>query len=259
MILDGKLLSETLAGELKQKASGRRIALRVILVGNNPASIKYVDAKQKRAREIGVDCEVVRFDADVTAPELIAAIDGFNNDADVNGIMVQLPLPGHIDADKILGAIDATKDVDGLNPYGSNFMPATVLGIEKLLEHYLFGAGFDLDGKVAVVVGAGKTVGKPAADMLLAHGATVIICHDKTKDLAVFTRQADILVAAAGAAGLITPDHIKDGVIIIDTGAIEGDVSKDCYARAAAYTPVPGGVGPMTVISLMENTIRSAK
>ena len=257
MILDGKVLSEQLAAELKTRAAGKNVHLAVILVGNDPDSVKYVNAKRKRALEIGISCDISALPEDISEDELVKIIDGFNADAAVNGIMTQLPLPGHIDQDKITRRIDPAKDVDGLNPR-SDFMPATVRGIEKLLEHYLFGPGFDLDGKVAVVVGRSDVVGKPAANMLLSHEATIIVCHEKTKDLAFFTRLADILVVAVGKPGLITADCVKDGAVIIDVGT-DGDVAKECYAKASAYTPVPGGVGPMTVVSLIENTIRNAE
>ncbi|MDR1826548.1 MAG: bifunctional 5,10-methylenetetrahydrofolate dehydrogenase/5,10-methenyltetrahydrofolate cyclohydrolase [Rickettsiales bacterium] len=256
MILDGKSLAEQLAGELKARAVGRDIRLAVVLVGDDFASVKYVNAKQKRALEVGIKCDIIALSNDISEDELLKAIHGLNADAKVHGVMIQLPLPKHINQARVCRAIDAKKDVDGLNPAGE-FMPATVRGIEKLLEHYLFGAGFDLDGKVAAVVGRSEIVGKPAAKMLLDHNATVIMCHSKTKDLASFTRRADILVAATGKDGMITPDFVKDGAIIIDAGTI-GDVRKDCFAAASAYTPVPGGVGPMTVVCLIENTIKAA-
>ncbi|MDR2268931.1 MAG: bifunctional 5,10-methylenetetrahydrofolate dehydrogenase/5,10-methenyltetrahydrofolate cyclohydrolase, partial [Rickettsiales bacterium] len=253
MILDGKSLSDKIADELKCRAANLDIKLAVILVGDNPASIKYVNAKRKRAIEIGIKCEISSLPTDVSETELLKLINEFNNDDSISGLMIQLPLPEHINQANVTRAINPDKDVDGLNP-ASGFMPATVLGIERLLENYKI----DLAGRVAVVVGRSEIVGKPAARMLLNHDATVIICHSRTRDLAAFTRQADILVSAVGIPNLITPEHIKNDVVIIDAGTI-GDVQKSCYEKAAAYTPVPGGVGPMTIISLMENTIQSAE
>jgi len=250
MILDGKILSDAMAEELKSLAAGKGINLAAILVGNNPDSVKYVHAKQKRAHEIGIKCDVIALSENISGDELLKTVDGLNNDAGINGIMVQLPLPKHIDA-RIVHEISIAKDVDGMNP-DSGFMPATVRGIEKLLLHY----GIELAGKNAVVVGEGA-VGKPAAEMLRLHGAVVTTCNDGTEDLVSFTRRADILISATGVKDLITPEYIKDGVVIIDVGT-GGDVSKNCYPKASAYTPVPGGVGPMTVVSLIENTIRTA-
>jgi methylenetetrahydrofolate dehydrogenase (NADP+)/methenyltetrahydrofolate cyclohydrolase len=257
MILDGKSLAAELADELKMQAAGKKIKLAVILVGDNPDSAKYVNAKQRRAMQVGVACDIVRLPETITESELLNKIDELNADGGVDGLMIQLPLPRHLNQDNATLAISPKKDVDGLNRAG-NFMPATVRGIEKLLEHYLFGEDFDLSGRVAVVVGRSVIVGRPAAQMLLNHNATVIICHSKTKDLESFTKQADILVAAVGKKDFITPAHIKSGAIIIDAGT-NGDVAHECYAEASAYTPVPGGVGPMTVISLIENTIRASE
>ena len=253
MILDGRVLAEIVAAELKSRVAGKTVALSVVLVGNNPASIKYVTSKQKRAREIGIVCDIIALPESVSEAELLKVIGELNANEKVNGVMVQFPLPKHLNQVRVANAIDPKKDVDGLNKHG-DFMPATVRGIEKLLEHYLFGQNFNLDGKVAVVVGRSDVVGKPAADMLLAHEGTVIVCHEKTRDLASFTRQAEILVVATGKIGLIKPDFVKDGAVIIDVGT-EGDVEKECFEKASAFTPVPGGVGPMTVVSLMENTV----
>jgi len=255
MILDGKALSDLMAEQLRGWAAGRSIRLAILLVGNDPGSVKYVAMKQKRAADIGILCDVHHLSETAAESEILKLIDGLNHDDAVDGIMVQLPLPGHADADTITRRVAPAKDVDGLNPAG-HFIPATVRGIEKLMEHYLFDDrhDFDLSGKTAVVVGASEIVGRPAAKMLLDHHATIIVCHSHTQNLAEFTRMADILVSATGVVGLITPAHIKPGVVIVDAGDI-GDVEHACYELAAAYTPVPGGVGPMTVISLLENTI----
>lgn len=245
-------MAAKIADELKAESAGRNISLAVVLIGDNPDSIKYVNAKQKRAAEIGIRCDIVKLPADSPESDVMDLIYRLNEDAAVNGMMVQLPMPKHIDQTRVTHAINPAKDVDGLNP-ASGFMPATVRGIEKILEHYRI----ELDGKVAVVVGRSEIVGKPAAKMLMNHNATVTVCHSHTRDLAMFTRMADILIAASGVPGLIKPDHIKDGVVIIDAGTT-GDVDKSCYEKAAAYTPVPGGVGPMTIISLIENTVRAS-
>jgi methylenetetrahydrofolate dehydrogenase (NADP+)/methenyltetrahydrofolate cyclohydrolase len=255
--MDGKVLAEKIAAELAPLAAGGNIRLGVVFVGANPASVKYVNAKRKRAAQIGVECDVLRFPETVRESDLLDKIGELNNDPAVDGIMIQLPLPKHINQATIARAIDPGKDVDGLGGLG-RFMPATVRGIEKLLSHYVFGEDFDLDGRVAVVVGRSEIVGKPAARMLLNHNATVIVCHSGTKDLPSFTRQADILVSAVGKKGFISPDHVKDGAVIIDAGT-DGDAAPECHAKASAHTPVPGGVGPMTIISLIENTIRAAK
>ena len=255
MILDGRILSNLIADELRTQATGQNIGLAIVLVGEDPSSIKYVNAKQKRALDIGIDCKVLQLPAELSEAEVMQFINMLNNNNNTHGMMVQLPLPGHICAQTIMRAINPLKDVDGLNP-ASNFIPATVRGIEKLLEHYLYGPHFDLQGDSAVVIGRSEIVGKPAAKMLLDHNATVTICHSKTPDLMKFTAGADILISATGITGLITPEYIKQGAVIIDAGTI-GDVAPECYLKASAYTPVPGGVGPMTIISLLENTIRA--
>jgi len=253
MILDGKSLSDIIANDLRTRTAGKNIKLAIILVGNNPASIKYVDAKQRRAGDVGIHCDVIRLPAETSESEILKIIEKLNGDNTVNGIMAQLPLPGHICARTITRAIAPGKDVDGLNP-ASDFSPATVRGIEKLLEHYLYGVDFDLSGLCAVVVGQSELVGRPAAKMLLDHNATVVICHSRTKDLANFTAMADILISATGAVNLIKPNYVKQGAVIIDVGT-NGDIDPACYEKASAYTPVPGGVGPMTIISLLENTV----
>ncbi|MCL2338576.1 MAG: bifunctional 5,10-methylenetetrahydrofolate dehydrogenase/5,10-methenyltetrahydrofolate cyclohydrolase [Proteobacteria bacterium] len=315
-VMDGKSLSDLIATDLRAAADGKHITLAILLVGDDPASVKYVNAKQKRAAEIGIDCNVIHLDsaqpitptpsvADATATpsrwegefrlgqvcakipfpsgrgadavggvgvtesEILEIIKKLNEDKTVNGIMVQLPLPRHIThptessiplgtrgAHTVMHAIAPGKDVDGLNP-ASRFFPATVRGIEKLLEHYVYGPNFDLSGLTAVVVGQSDIVGRPAAKMALDHNATVIICHSRTKNLTQFTRMADLLISATGAVDLIKPGDIKEGVVLIDAGTI-GDIDRGCYEKASAYTPVPGGVGPMTIISLLENVIRAA-
>lgn len=258
VILDGKSLADQMVGELMALNAEKKANLSVILVGNKADSVKYVKMKQRRACEVGVECDIVTLLENIPEDELLEKIDALNADLAVDGIMVQLPLPEHINIMRIVERINPEKDVDGLNPK-SGIMPATVRGIEKLLEHYLFGHDFDLNGKVAVVVGQGPTVGKPAAKMLASHGAAMVTCDINTPDLKAETQKADILVVAAGVPNLIGADMVKDGVVIIDSGAINPGVDPACYSKAAAYTPVPGGVGPMTVISLLENVIRMSK
>ncbi|MDR1696748.1 MAG: bifunctional 5,10-methylenetetrahydrofolate dehydrogenase/5,10-methenyltetrahydrofolate cyclohydrolase, partial [Rickettsiales bacterium] len=218
-------------------------------------SIKYVNAKIKRASAIGIRAEIFRLPLDAPESAVLDMVAKLNSDASWNGIIVQLPLPGSMDARKIVRSVSPCKDVDGLNP-ASDFIPATTRGIEKLLEHYLYGENFDLAGKSAVVIGRSDLVGLPTAKILLRHNATVTVCHSKTPDLAKYTRGADILVSAAGRNNLIKPDMIKPGVVLIDVGT-NGDIDPACHKIAAAYTPVPGGVGPMTIISLLENLVKS--
>jgi len=255
MILDGKSLSDVVADDLRIRAAGRGIRLAIILVGNDPSSVKYVHMKQKRALDIGILCDVIHLPESATESEVLEMIEGLNRDKTVDGIMVQLPLPPQMSAHTVTRRVAPGKDVDGLNPAG-HFIPATVRGIEKLMEHYLYGENFDLSGLCAVVVGASEIVGRPAAKMLLDHHATVAVCHSGTRNLAEFTKMADILVTATGVVGLITPEYIKPGAVLIDAGT-DGDMDKACYAIASAYTPVPGGVGPMTVVSLLENTVNA--
>ncbi|MDR1027332.1 MAG: bifunctional 5,10-methylenetetrahydrofolate dehydrogenase/5,10-methenyltetrahydrofolate cyclohydrolase [Rickettsiales bacterium] len=250
MILDGKTLADKIAAGLNGRGprSGSGASLAVILVGDNPASEKYVKMKGARAREVGIDFQLSRFDATAAESEIIEAIRGAAA-AGSDGIMVQLPLPAAFDTRRILAAIPPEKDVDGLTGRGP-FMPATVAGIARLIEHYKI----KTDGAVAVVVGRSAIVGRPAAAMLTDKNATVILCHSHTRDLAHWTRQADIIVAATGTDNLITADMVKDGAVLIDAAR---DIESAAFARASAYTPHIGGVGPMTIISLIENTLEA--
>jgi methylenetetrahydrofolate dehydrogenase (NADP+) / methenyltetrahydrofolate cyclohydrolase len=275
-IIDGKALSKRLregfrlrVGKLVEQ--GVTPGLAVILVGDNPASRVYVGNKVKACAECGVTSFHHAFPADASEADVLASISRLNTDATVHGILVQLPLPPHIDVRHILEAISVNKDVDGFHLYNVGglvvgntiFPPCTPYGVQLLLET----TGTDVTGKNVVIVGASNIVGKPMALMLLQKEATVTICHAKTRDLAQHTILADILIVAAGKPGLIVPQMVKEGAIVIDVGInrlpdgrIVGDVDfEGVRGKASWITPVPGGVGPMTVTMLIENTLRSAE
>ncbi len=275
MIIDGKGIAKTIEGELKEqvaelKNKGVEPGLTVVLVGEDPASHTYVRSKEKACKRIGIKSRKILYDADISEAALLAKIEELNGDDSVHGILVQLPLPEHINSEAVIHAIDASKDVDGFHPVNlgkmflnePSFWSCTPHGVIELLDR----SGIEIEGKHAVVVGASNIVGKPMATMLLNREATITVCHIKTKDLAFHTRQADILVVAVGKSNLITADMVKDGVVVIDVGTnrlangkLVGDVDYENVAKkAAAITPVPGGVGPMTIIMLMKNTIESA-
>ncbi len=275
-IIDGKALAKTLRGKFRTRvndlvAKGMRPGLAVILVGENPASKVYVGNKVKACEECGVASFRHTLEVDAPETELLALIQRLNADPNVHGILVQLPLPPHIDVRRVLEAIAVDKDVDGFHLYNvgglvvgnSIFPPCTPYGVELLLET----TGVDVAGKNVVIVGASNIVGKPMALMLLQKEATVTVCHVKTRDLAQHTILADILIVAAGKPGLIVPQMVRRGAIVIDVGinrladnSIVGDVDFDGVREKASWiTPVPGGVGPMTVTMLIENTLRSAE
>lgn len=275
-IIDGKALSKQLRVGFRErvqhlKARGVAPGLAVILVGDNPASRVYVGNKVKACEECGVRSLHIALAADVSEAEVLATIQRLNDDPGIHGILVQLPLPAHIAMARVLEAISVHKDVDGFHLYNvgalvtgtSIFPPCTPYGVQLLLDT----TGIDVAGKNAVVVGASNIVGKPMGLMLLQREATVTICHAKTRDLAQHTILADILIVAAGKPGLIVPQMVKEGAIVIDVGInrlpdgrIVGDVCFDEVKEKAAWiTPVPGGVGPMTVTMLIENTLRSAE
>lgn len=276
-IIDGRALATEMRAELHQRAITLRNChdvvpgLAVILVGDDPASAIYVSNKLRACDKIGIRSSTIRRGAEVTTEELLGLIGGLNNDPAIHGILVQLPLPQHIDMAAVLDAIDVEKDVDGFHLYNVGglvtgttvFSPCTPYGVLKLLEH----AGIPIEGQNVVVVGASNIVGKPTALMLMARDATVSICHAKTRDLAQFTILADILVVAAGVPGLIVPQMVKHGAVVIDVGinrladgSIIGDVDFEGVARKASHiTPVPGGVGPMTVTMLLCNTVNAAE
>jgi methylenetetrahydrofolate dehydrogenase (NADP+)/methenyltetrahydrofolate cyclohydrolase len=275
-IIDGKALAKTLRGKFRVRvdeliAKGVQPGLAVVLVGENPASKVYVGNKVKACEECGVESFRHTLPADAPEAELLALIQRLNADPSVHGILVQLPLPPHIDVRRVLEAIAVDKDVDGFHLYNvgglvvgnSIFPPCTPYGVELLLET----TGVDVAGKNVVIVGASNIVGKPMALMLLQKEATVTVCHVRTRDLAQHTILADILIVAAGKPGLIVPQMVRKGAIVIDVGinrladnSIVGDVDFDGVKEKASWiTPVPGGVGPMTVTMLIENTLRSAE
>lgn len=273
MLLDGKQLSASLkeamhlqVNELEQQY-GRRPSLAVIIVGDNPASRSYVRGKIKAAQTVGITSRLVELPDTVSETELLLQIQQLNNEREVDGILVQLPLPKHINEAKVIDAIVRDKDVDGFHPANVAdlwlgrpcILPCTPKGIMALLRY----AGIETKGKTAVVIGRSNIVGKPVAKMLLDTDATVVMAHSKTHDLPSVTRQADILVAAIGRPRFVTVDMIKPGAVIIDVGinrlpdgTLCGDVDYEAVAPVvSAITPVPGGVGPMTIAMLMENTI----
>lgn len=273
VLLDGKALSEKLIDSVKDETKKLAPKLAVILVGENPASLTYVKNKRKACERAGVDYEEKVFPPSITQEELIQEIETLNQDASVNGFIVQLPLPHHIYLPDIFRAIDPKKDVDGFHAYnlGKMFLssefedlpPATPAGIIKLLDHY----DIPIQGKEVVVVGHSNIVGKPISVMMLNRNATVTTCHIYTQDLASHTRRADILIVAVGKAHLITGDMVKEGAVVIDVGTnrtedgkLCGDVDFEAVSKKASYiTPVPGGVGPMTVATLILNTVTAAK
>jgi methylenetetrahydrofolate dehydrogenase (NADP+)/methenyltetrahydrofolate cyclohydrolase len=276
-IIDGKAVARKLRAEYAVRVGrlksvhGLEPGIAVILVGDNPASLVYVRNKVTACREIGIRSELYHMPASTPEEELLARIDALNADPKVHGILVQLPLPPQITVSHVLERIAAGKDVDGFHLYNVGglitgntiFPPCTPYGVTKLLEH----EQVPIEGQNVVVVGASNIVGKPMALMLMQKDATVCICHKKTRDLAQFTRVADILVVAAGVPGLIRPEMVKDGVVVIDVGInrlpdgrIVGDVDfEGVRQKASLITPVPGGVGPMTITMLLHNTLISAE
>jgi methylenetetrahydrofolate dehydrogenase (NADP+)/methenyltetrahydrofolate cyclohydrolase len=276
-IIDGKALAkgirEGLAGEVLRLKEKHKLVpkLCVLLAGEDPASQLYVRNKERGCAEVGMLSEVLRFSASTSQKELVAKVRELNNDKSVHGILVQLPLPAGIDAIAVLNEISPDKDVDGLHPLNLGkllkgekppFLPCTPQGIVELV----LSTGLSIQGKEAVIVGRSNIVGKPVALLLLQHHATVTICHSKTADLGAVARRADILVAAVGSPGIIHGDMVKEGAVVIDVGTnrvgdkFVGDVDFDSVKdRAAFITPVPGGVGPMTIAMLLKNTVEAAK
>ncbi len=271
--LDGKALATKIKEQVRKEAIQlpRRPGLAVVLVGNDSASRVYVTSKRKDCEECGFYSEEYALLETTTQEELLELVETLNGREDIDGILVQLPLPKHLDEETVIQAIDPAKDVDGFHPLNAGnlligrpgFLPCTPAGVMDLLDEY----GIDPAGKRAVVVGRSNIVGKPMALLLLRRSATVTVCHSRTLDLAEHCRQADILVAAVGQPGLITADMVKDGAVVVDVamnrnedGKLCGDVDYSAVSEKAAYlTPVPGGVGPMTRAALMENTLWAAK
>ncbi|MBM7555238.1 bifunctional methylenetetrahydrofolate dehydrogenase/methenyltetrahydrofolate cyclohydrolase FolD [Halanaerobacter jeridensis] len=275
-ILDGKKVAEkvedNLESEIKSlKEKGIEPGLTVVLVGNDPASQVYVSYKEKACKRVGINSNIVDLPQDVSQEDLLAEIEDLNKDEQVDGILVQLPLPEHIDEEKVIESIVPEKDVDGFHPANvgrlvtqgdMDLAPCTPKGIIEVLNEY----NIDIEGKEAVIVGRSNIVGKPIANMLLHNNATVTICHSRTKDLKAHTSQADILIAAVGREEFITADMVKEGAIVIDVGinrtddGLVGDVEFEAVKeKVAAITPVPGGIGPMTIATLLENTITACE
>ncbi len=286
-LIDGARIAAEVRGEVAatvremRDRHGVAPGLAVALVGDDAASGVYVRSKQRAAAEAGMASEVVRLAGDVAQDEVVAAVRRLNEDARYHGVLVQLPLPKHIDEDAVIESINPDKDVDGLHPFNMGllvagrprFVPATPAGIQQLLLR----TGNDPAGKHVVVCGRSNIVGKPIANLLMQRrpggNATVSVCHTRTRDLAAMTRQADILIAAVGSAGMIGADMVREGAVVIDVGVnrvdaperrrgyrLVGDVDFDAVRRkAAAITPVPGGVGPMTIAMLLRNTLNAAR
>jgi methylenetetrahydrofolate dehydrogenase (NADP+) / methenyltetrahydrofolate cyclohydrolase len=268
--MDGKALAERIRMEVAEEAKGfDSLGLATVLVGEDPASEIYIRRKHEAAREAGIEALDHHLGAETTEAELLALIAELNADDSIDGILVQLPLPAQIDERRALRAVDPIKDVDGFHPASvgqlylddPTFVPATPLGIMALLEEY----GVPLEGARSVVIGRSTIVGKPAALLLLRANATVTICHSRTRNLAAHVGEADVLVAAVGRPGVVTAEMVKAGSVVIDVGVnrtedgLRGDVEPAAAGRARLITPVPGGVGPMTIAMLLRNTIKAAQ
>ena len=275
-IIDGKALAKKIRAELKLevdelKKKGINPKLAVIMVGEDKASKVYVKNKSKACEEIGVEFEEFLLGEDTKMDELLGLIDELNNRADVHGILLQSPIPKHLDINKAFNAIDYRKDVDGFNPINVGklvigqdcFISCTPFGVIKMLEEY----GIEIEGKNAVVIGRSNIVGKPLSQCLLAKNATVTVCHSRTKNIHEITTNADILVAALGKPQYVKSHMVKEGAVVIDVGInrtddgkLVGDVDFEEVSKKASYiTPVPGGVGPMTIAMLMNNVVKAAK
>lgn len=282
-ILNGNEVSKKLREDIKNevatlKAAGKKTPhLAAILVGNDGASMTYVGAKEKDCMEVGFDSTVLRFDASMTEAELIAEVEKINNNPAIDGLIVQLPLPKHINEKKVTETIDYRKDVDGFHPMNVGlmfkglpcFLPATPYGIVKLIEHY----GIETNGKHCVVIGRSDIVGKPMSALMLQKNCTVTVCHSRTVNIEEHIKRADIVIAAVGIPEYVKAHMIKDGAVVIDVGItrvedastksgyrLKGDVAyEECAAKASYITPVPGGVGPMTRVGLLLNTLNAVK
>ena len=275
-IINGKEIGQEIRNAVAErvirlKEQGLTPGLAVVLVGDNQASATYVRNKQKSCEAIGMFSELIKLPEETTQEELLTQIQQLNQREDIHGILVQLPLPKHIDEDKVIATIAVEKDVDGFSPVSvgkmmlgqETFLPCTPFGVMKLLEY----SGIEIAGKHAVIVGRSHIVGKPMGQLLLQKDATVTYTHSKTPDLPSFTKQADILIAAVGRANFITKEHVKEGAVVVDVGINRDDNNKLCgdvnFADvdgiASQITPVPGGVGPMTITMLLFNTVQAAE
>lgn len=277
ILIDGKETARAVRGEIRDavaaftKESGVIPGLAVVIVGDDPASRVYVRNKHRACEEVGIRSDVHALPADTSEAELLTLVAGLNADPTVNGILVQLPLPKHLDEEKVILAIDPAKDVDAFHPVNVGrimignftFAPCTPAGVMELLRHY----NIPVAGKHCVIIGRSNIVGKPQAMLMLKENATVTVCHSRTVGLADITRTADILVAAVGRPGFVTADMVRDGAVVIDVGInrtaegkLCGDVDFAAVSEKASYiTPVPGGVGPMTITMLLKNTLAAAK
>jgi methylenetetrahydrofolate dehydrogenase (NADP+)/methenyltetrahydrofolate cyclohydrolase len=268
--MDGRALAERIRAEIADEVRKLgEIGLATVLVGDDPASDIYIRLKHKAAAEVGIDAKDIRLASQTTEDELLRQVAELNADESIDGLLVQLPLPDHIDEARVIRAIDPVKDVDGLHPL--NFgqlvlgspahVGATPVGVMRLLEEY----DVQLEGARAVVVGRSDIVGKPAALLLLHANATVTVCHSRTRDLGSVTREADVLVVAVGRTAVIGPDDVREGATVIDVGmnrgdeGVVGDVDPGAAERAGLITPVPGGVGPMTIAMLLASAVKAAK
>ncbi|MCL1696011.1 MULTISPECIES: bifunctional methylenetetrahydrofolate dehydrogenase/methenyltetrahydrofolate cyclohydrolase FolD [unclassified Lysinibacillus] len=275
-IINGKEIGQEIRNSVAErvtrlKEQGLTPGLAVVLVGDNQASATYVRNKQKSCEAIGMFSELIKLPEETTQEALLAQIELLNNREDIHGILVQLPLPKHIDEDTVIATIAVEKDVDGFSPVSvgkmmlgqETFLPCTPFGVMKLLEY----SGIEIAGKHAVIVGRSHIVGKPMGQLLLQKDATVTYTHSKTPDLPAFTKQADILIAAVGRANFITKEHVKEGAVVIDVGINRDENNKLCGdvnfsevdGIASHITPVPGGVGPMTITMLLFNTVQAAE
>jgi methylenetetrahydrofolate dehydrogenase (NADP+)/methenyltetrahydrofolate cyclohydrolase len=284
-ILDGTAIGKAIRDEVaaqvaRMRGTGRRPGLAAVLVGEDPASAVYVRSKGKACEEAGMHSVTIRMPADTPEAELLATVDRLNSDPEIHGILVQLPLPKHINSEKVLRRVDPGKDVDGFHPMNvgklvtgdrTAFRPATPYGVQQMLIR----SGIETRGAHAVIVGRSNIVGRPMANLLIQHGpggdATVTVCHSRTRDLPAVTRSADILIAAIGKPEFVTADMVRPGVVVIDVGInrvddasrprgyrLVGDVAYEPVAQiASAITPVPGGVGPMTIAMLLQNTLQA--
>ena len=275
VILDGKALAKKQEEKMRAEVEnlhqkGIVPALAVILVGDDAPSASYVSMKTKACHRVGIDSVTQTYHKNISQDQLLHAIKTLNEDERIDGILVQLPLPPHINTQAVLEMIDASKDVDGFHPYNigrmhvglPSFLSATPMGVMQLLKEYQI----DVLGKNVAIIGASNIVGKPLAALMLQEGATISLCHIHTKDVSLYTKQADIICVGVGKPNLITSDMVQEGAIVIDiginrleNGALVGDVAQEVAQKSSYFTPVPGGVGPMTISALLQNTIQAAK